>query len=52
MTPYDVISKINAHNKTVDLKNQFVAKKRKKSPKEVNRLLVTAMLSQFMDVDH
>ncbi|PRY50393.1 phage replication protein CRI [Arcticibacter pallidicorallinus] len=52
MTPYDVLAKINEHNGFVDTKNQFAAKKQKQSPKEHNRLLILAMLSQYMDVEN
>lgn len=52
MSPYDVLAKINEHNKTVELKNQFASKSNQRQQKEANRLLISAMLSQYMDIEN
>ncbi|QNK64256.1 hypothetical protein H7F33_07165 [Pedobacter sp. PAMC26386] len=52
MTPYDVMAKINSVNDITELKNNMLPKRLQKSTKDVNRLLVLAMLSQYMDVEN
>lgn len=52
MTPYDVMAKINTVNSVTEIKNNMLPKRLQKSTKDVNRLLILAMLSQYMDVEN
>jgi hypothetical protein len=52
MTPYDVLAKINSANKITETKNDMLPKRLQKYQKEANRLLILAMLSQYMDVEN